>query len=78
MVLKCKVQMLYSLPAPVLRNSLPSDQRRVAHHVDPSLIFNSPGSDLSTSLSLFLKKLKPIFFTVLLLLSLYSPRLSLD
>jgi len=59
--------------APVLRNSLPSQLRRVAfRHL------------LSTHLSLifqplfFLNSYKPIFFTVLFLLSLYSPRLHQD
>jgi len=37
---------------------------------------NSPVSDLSTSL--FLKNERPISFTLLFFLSLYSPRLSLD
>jgi len=56
--------------------SLPSDLRHVAHHNTPSPTLNSPVYDLSTSL--FLKKLKPISFTALFLLSLYSPRLSQD
>jgi len=60
--------------ATVLWNSLPSDLRHVAHHVTPSPILNSPVSDLSTSL--FLEKLKTISFTVIFLLSLYSPRRS--
>jgi len=56
--------------ASVLWNGLSSDLRRVAHHVTPSPLLNSPFSDLSASL--FLKMLKPISFTVPFLHSLYS------
>jgi len=59
--------------APVLWNNLPSHLRQVVHRVTPSLISNSPVSNLLTSL--FLKKLKPIYFTLPVLLSLYSPML---
>jgi len=45
--------------APVLRNSLPSDLRHVAHHVTPLPTFNSPVSDISTSH--FLKMVTPIY-----------------
>jgi len=58
---------------PVLWNNLPSHLRQVVHHVTPSLISNSPVSDLSTYL--FLRKLKT---HLPFLLSLYSPRLSQD
>jgi len=61
--------------APVLWNSLSSDLRHVAHHVTSSPTLNSPVSGLSTSLLLYVKK--PIFSTVLFLLSLCSPRLSM-
>jgi len=47
--------------APVLWNNLLSDLRHVAHHFT-SPVLNSPVSDLSTSL--FLKKWKPISFTL--------------
>jgi len=42
--------------ASVLWNNLPSDLRHVAHHVTPPIL-NSPVSDLSTPLSLFLSSL---------------------
>jgi len=42
--------------APVLGNSLSSDQRHVAHHVIPNSLTNSPVSYLSTSF--LLKKVK--------------------
>jgi len=56
---------------PILWNNLPFHLRQVVHHVTPPIL-NSPESDL------FLKKLKPISFTLSFLLSLYSPRLSRD
>jgi len=61
--------------APVLWNNLPSHLRLIFHHVTP-FISNSLVSDLLTSL--FFKKLKTHSFTLLFLLSLYSPRLSQD
>jgi len=42
----------YHHSAPILWNSLPTDLRHVAHHVNPSPVLNSPSSDLSTSLFL--------------------------
>jgi len=54
-------------------NSHHSELRHVAYHVTPSPILNSSVSNLSTTLSW---KLKTHLFTVLFLLSLYSPRLS--
>jgi len=55
------------LRASVLWNSLQSDIGHVTHHITPP-IFNSPVSDLSTSL--FLKKLKTHLFHCFFLLSL--------
>jgi len=57
--------------APVLWNSLTSDQRHVTHRALLSPILNSLVSDLPTCLFL-------ISFTVLFLLSLYSPSLYQD
>jgi len=54
-------------------NNLPSHLRQVVHHITSSPISNSPVSDLSASLFLNL-----FSFTLPLLLSLYSPRLSQD
>jgi len=48
---------IYYHSASVLWNSLPSDLRHVAHHVNPSPIINSRVSDLSTSL--FFKVINP-------------------
>jgi len=61
--------------APVLWNCLPSTSSRWSSRHSFSMLY-SPVSNLSNSL--FLNKLKTISFTVLFLLSLYSPILSQD
>jgi len=61
--------------APVLWNNLPSYLPQVVHHVTPP-ISKSPVYEFSTSL--FLNKGKPHLFTLyfLLIVTLYSPKLS--